>query len=125
MPKIQCGEAEYRIVGDNGEEGPEMAYGLGNTMEADNGDLWAAHVDVDGEDDSPVTKLAGGYWLHNLTDGTKLKDVECEEVQFEGDEDEEEGDDDDAISDDEDEDEESGDDEDEIEELKVEEDKEN
>lgn len=127
MPKIQCGEAEYRIVGDNGEEGDTAFYGAPATLETEDGNMLTAYVDVDEATDEVKTKLPGGVWVQDLTDGSKLVEVEREEVVFDGDEDEEdgEGDDDDAISDDEDEDDESGDDEDEIEELKVEEDKEN
>lgn len=126
MPKIQCGKAEYRIVGDNGEEGDLEPYGSAATLETEDGNMLTAYVDVDEATDEVKTKLPGGVWVQDLTDGTKLVEVEREEVSFnedaDGEEYEEEEDDDDAISDDEDDD---GDDdlddgdEDEIEELKA------
>lgn len=124
MPKIQCGEAEYRIVGDNGEEGELEPYGSAATLETEDGNMLTAFVDVDEATDEVKTKLPGGVWVQDLTDGTKLVEVEREEVDFDGGDDDEDGegaeDDDDAISDDEDDDDLDGDeDEDEIEELKA------
>lgn len=122
MPKIQCGEAEYRIVGDNGEEGDIVDYGMAATLETEDGNMLTAYVDAkEGTDDPPFTKLPGGVWIQDLTDGTKLVEVEREEVDFDGGEEEfEEEEDDEGEDSGDDEDDPDGDeDEDEIEELKA------
>jgi hypothetical protein len=119
MPKIQCGEAEYRIMGDNGEEGDCVEYGTAATLETEDGNMLTAYVDVDEATDEPITKLPGGVWVQDLTDGTKLVEIEREEVEFDGDEDGDEEEEGDFPEEDEDDDGDDSGDEDEIEELKA------
>jgi hypothetical protein len=118
MPKIQLGDAEYRIVGDNGEEGEVMLYGQPAVLDCEGGQFMTTW-DLDKEGD-PVCKLKKGMMI-NTENGQTVQTVETEEVDFAFDDDTnstvaiaaEGGDDDEGLDDDdEDEDEDLDDDED-------------
>jgi hypothetical protein len=117
MPKIEVGEEEYRIVGDDGTEGANAFFGETAVLDTETCH-YTALVDIPKDGGEPVSLMEGG-WIFDVMGGKMLKEVDLEDVSFEEEEGEEGDDDDDAVSDDEDDDEDG--EEIEIEELKTEE----
>lgn len=78
MPKLQFGDEAYRIVGDNGEEGELVEYGVAATLTTP-GHRFVAVVDVDEADpDEVVSLLPDNEWL---IDGPAVEAAQ-EDVEF-------------------------------------------
>ncbi len=108
MPKLQFGDEAYRIVGDGGEEGELVEYGMAATLDV-GGKRLLAIVDADPDDPQEVLSLLPeGEWV---VEGRAVAATQ-EDVEFAGPEAEEEQEAEVAIDDDDPDDDEDEDDED-------------